>query len=291
MPPNMFVTCLYILIDPASGLCLSANAGHNLPILSRKGWAEEIRVRGMPLGLISGMTYEEREVVIKPGESLLLYSDGLVEAHNPEGAMFESPRLIDLLKSGVRGSKQIQVSLKELAQFVGQDWEQEDDVTLVSLERLGEDLDMQHNMDLDDQMIKLAEFEVESIPGNEREVMNRVAEIVSPLGFSAERLEQLKTAVAETTMNAMEHGNQYREDLKVRIQIFKDVPMLVIRVRDHGGGKQIPDHVLPDLDAKIAGLQPPRGWGIFLIENMVDEMKVFSNDEYHTVELRMKLWE
>ena len=65
IPPNMFVTCFYAILDPKSGSLTYANAGHDLPYLHRNGDAEELRARGMPLGLMPGMSYEEKETVLK----------------------------------------------------------------------------------------------------------------------------------------------------------------------------------------------------------------------------------
>ncbi|MFM8319624.1 MAG: PP2C family protein-serine/threonine phosphatase, partial [Chloroflexota bacterium] len=92
MPPKMFVTCLYLVLDPAGGELVFANAGHNLPICWTAGGVRELRATGMPLGLLPGMRYEETSARLAPGELLLLYSDGLVEAHNPAGEMYGFPR-------------------------------------------------------------------------------------------------------------------------------------------------------------------------------------------------------
>src|SRR3712207_4795394 len=90
----MFVTCFYAILDPESARLVYANAGHDLPYLRRRGGdCEELRARGMPLGLMPGMGYEEKETLLQAGEAALLYSDGLVEAHDPEGEMFGFPRL------------------------------------------------------------------------------------------------------------------------------------------------------------------------------------------------------
>jgi serine phosphatase RsbU (regulator of sigma subunit) len=139
IPPNMFVTCLYAILDPESGRLLYANAGHDLPYRRRadhSGGADELRATGMPLGLMPGMGYEEKEIVLEKGESVLFYSDGLVEAHDPEREMFGFPRLQGLVgthRSG--GSAMVEFLLSELARFTGENWEQEDDITLVTLER------------------------------------------------------------------------------------------------------------------------------------------------------------
>jgi serine phosphatase RsbU (regulator of sigma subunit) len=97
IPPNMFVTCFYAILEPESGSLSYANAGHDLPYLHRNGTAEELRARGMPLGLMPGMSYEEKEITLEAGEAALFYSDGLVEAHDPKGEMFGFPRLQALI--------------------------------------------------------------------------------------------------------------------------------------------------------------------------------------------------
>jgi serine phosphatase RsbU (regulator of sigma subunit) len=136
IPPNMFVTCFYAILEPESGRLSYANAGHDLPYLRRRnGEAEELRARGMPLGLMSGMNYEEKEIILQVGESALFYSDGLVEAHDPKGEMFGFPRLRALV--GEHGEERTLGSLllEELYSFVGEGWEQEDDITLLTLRR------------------------------------------------------------------------------------------------------------------------------------------------------------
>ncbi len=108
------------------------------------------------------------------------------------------------------------------------------------------------------------------------------------LDLPADRLERLKTAVGEATMNAMEHGNRYDPDLPVAIRVQTTADELIVSITDHGGGQPIPEADAPDLEAKLAGLQSPRGWGLFLIRSMVDDMRVTDDDVHHTVELVMK---
>ena len=90
-------------------------------------------------------------------------------------------------------------------------------------------------------------------------------------------------------MNAMEHGNHYRDDQPVGIQVLASPSALMVRISDYGGGQPIPEPDAPDLEAKLAGLQSPRGWGLFLIKNMVDEMRVQTDEVHHTVELIINL--
>jgi len=136
----------------------------------------------------------------------------------------------------------------------------------------------------------LAKFSVSSEPGNERLAMDRVAEVVKELGLSKERLERLKTAVAEATMNAMEHGNRYRSEVPVVIEVLSSGVDLSVRIDDRG--KSLvpdPDTEVPNLETKLEGLQTPRGWGLFLIRNMVDEIHITSDEVHHTVGLVMHL--
>ena len=120
---------------------------------------------------------------------------------------------------------------------------------------------------------------IASAPGNEREAMRRVAEAVAPLAIAPARLERLSTAAAEATMNAMEHGNGYRDDLDVRLVVSVIDGALVVRIVDHGGDREIAHAATPDIDAKLEGRQSPRGWGLFLIEKMVDEVRQSSDGE------------
>jgi serine/threonine-protein kinase RsbW len=132
----------------------------------------------------------------------------------------------------------------------------------------------------------LAELSLPSEPGNERRATEEVARAVSGLGVPQRTLERLKTAVAEATMNAMEHGNRYDPEVPVKIQVWLLEERLLVRIIDRGGSPPPnPNAQTPDLEAKVEGMQTPRGWGLFLIKNMVDEVRVSGNPDHHTVEL------
>src|ERR671914_2711709 len=127
IPPSTFVTCFYGVLDPEHGRFRYANAGHNLPCCRRRdGQAEELRARGMPLELMPGMSYEEKEISLGKGESVLFYSDGLVEAHDPKGGMFGFPRLRRLVAEHAAEERSLaEFLMDELRSFVGEGWEQE----------------------------------------------------------------------------------------------------------------------------------------------------------------------
>jgi anti-sigma regulatory factor (Ser/Thr protein kinase) len=135
---------------------------------------------------------------------------------------------------------------------------------------------------------ELGSFHVESRVGNERSVIDRVTTAVSPLQIPQRRLERLKTAVGEAAMNAMEHGNHYRADIPIEVVVLASPSSVAVRITDHGGGPASFDPETPDLAAKLAGEQSPRGWGLYLIKNLVDEMHVTADGDHHTVELIVK---
>jgi serine phosphatase RsbU (regulator of sigma subunit)/anti-sigma regulatory factor (Ser/Thr protein kinase) len=285
MPAKMFVTCLYGVLDPATGHLRFANAGHDLPYVKTADGVVELRARGMPLGLMAGMAYEEKDTVLEPGESVLLHSDGIVEAHDPDRGMFGFPRLKDTVAATAGGQALIDRVISELEAFTGAGAEQEDDITMVTLERSagGAIVAGSHNGTV------LAEFELPSRPGNEREAIARVADAVAGLGLESVRLERLKTAVGEATMNAMEHGNEYRADRPVSIRVVRAHDRLRVEITDLGGAVELQPAEAPDLEAKLAGEQTPRGWGLFLIEKMVDEATVTGEGGRRTLELVVHL--
>ncbi len=135
----------------------------------------------------------------------------------------------------------------------------------------------------------LAELSIPSQPGNERIAMRQVAEAVRPLGFAPETLARLETAVSEATLNAMEHGSHFERHRPVTVRVVVSDGDLVVTVSDPGGATPVRSPEAPDIEAKLAGRQSPRGWGLFLIQNMVDEVTDEIADGSHRLHLRLRL--
>jgi len=140
---------------------------------------------------------------------------------------------------------------------------------------------------------RLDAFTLASEPGNERLALARVAGTVQGLGLSEARLERLKTAVAEATMNAIEHGNGNRPEIPVEVEVTQNGDEIVVAISDQGGENAGPsddpsDQEEPDIARKLDGDQSPRGWGFFLIRNMVDAMRVTTDGQRHTIWLIMR---
>ena len=191
-------------------------------------------------------------------------------------------RLAKLAAEGASGQELIDLLLNELAKFTGPGWEQEDDITLVTLRRTG-------TGSVAGSTAALTEFELASEPGNERIAIERVAAAVGGLDLPAARLDRLKTAVGEAVMNAIEHGNLNRPELPVGVRVAVSGAELSVRVTDQGGDRPVLQAERPDLEAKLAGEQSPRGWGLFLIESMVDELRTSADERQHTIELIVRL--
>jgi anti-sigma regulatory factor (Ser/Thr protein kinase) len=248
-----------------------------------------------------GIVYEETEGVVGQGDAMLLYSDGLVEQHGPGREMYGFPRLREAMATDDAGSALLDRLLDELHVFTGPGMEQEDDITLVTLRRSAGVAEAPVidapgvPVTRDDTVVEtlpagtepLAAFSIEGAIGNERAAMIRVADAVAPLGLEPARLERLKTAVAETVMNAIEYGSQGDPAVPVDIRVDADDEAIRVRVTDRALSGPVPDAEMPDLDAKLEGRQKPRGWGLFLIRHMVDGMDVHADDGLQTVTLTL----
>lgn len=135
IPDGMFVTCLVIVLEPESGRITFANAGHNLPNLARSGSLQKLRLTGAPLGIFPDQAYDEGEASLLPGDSLFLYSDGLVEAHDGSGAMLGFDGLAQIFASTHAQDNPLGDVIKAFQEFTGSQWQQEDDIALVVVQR------------------------------------------------------------------------------------------------------------------------------------------------------------
>jgi serine phosphatase RsbU (regulator of sigma subunit)/anti-sigma regulatory factor (Ser/Thr protein kinase) len=287
IPPAMFITCLYAIIDTAAGEVVFANAGHNLPYVRTADGVIELRATGMPLGLMREMEYDNKVYRMKTNEVMVLTSDGITEAHNSAGEMYGFGRLMGRVAKTAADSDMVKEIVGDLEGWTGADAEQEDDITLVVVRRTSSAEDSAAVFSNNAGEKVLASFTVSSEEGNEVLAIKKVTAAVGSLGLEPLKLERLKTAVGETVMNAIEHGNEFRADLDVAVEVKATDAAVRVRVSDYGDDKVIPDAETPDIEAKLAGKQNPRGWGLFLIEKMVDDVWTESENGMHIVELVM----
>jgi anti-sigma regulatory factor (Ser/Thr protein kinase) len=201
--------------------------------------------------------------------------------------MFGFDRLRGLVGTRRADGAMMTSILDALDRFCGPKHEPEDDVTMVSVKRVSSAETSAGAFSAEP--IDFGSFILPSEEGNERFVMERVAAIAAGLGMEKSKLERLKTAVSEASMNAIEHGNGFDPALSVDVTVSRKGDRLIVRIEDHGSGPTGGEAEFPDLDAKLAGLQSPRGWGLFLIEEMVDGFHHHQEDERHVMELEMAL--
>jgi len=115
------------------------------------------------------------------------------------------------------------------------------------------------------------ELHIPSVMGNEKIAMECAASMAQKMGFTEDRIEDLKTAVAEACVNAMEHGNKMDTSTKVGITLTAEESRLQVTVKDEGKGVGEIDS--PSIERKIEGKDKTRGWGIFLIKSLMNEVK------------------
>ncbi len=189
--------------------------------------------------------------------------------------------------------------INNFMRLTGTDWEAEDDVTIVTLQRAvtssrltvsvrGSD-ERASEVAEEEQWRTLDEWSVTNEPGNERLAMERVTAALRPFGLSSQRIERLRTAIAEATLNAMEHGNQYRADSHVRLEVRMSKRAVLVNISDQGGGADIMNLESPSIEAKLMSRQSPRGWGMLLTKQMVDEVSSINEGSRHTVQLVLHL--
>jgi anti-sigma regulatory factor (Ser/Thr protein kinase) len=219
---------------------------------------------------------------------MVLTSDGITEAHDPAGEMYGFSRLLGRVAAPVPDGDMVGAVVDDVERHVGPGEEQEDDITLVVVRRARSAEAAADVFDDVAEPVAVA-FSLPSVDGEERLAIDRVAAALSGSPIEPSRLERLKTAVGETVMNAIEHGNRYHPELEVLVAVEVGHDQVVVRVTDHGGDRAVPEAEEPDIEAKLAGEQTPRGWGLFLIREMVDEVNTVVSDGMHTVELLMKL--
>jgi sigma-B regulation protein RsbU (phosphoserine phosphatase) len=136
---DLFVTLLYAVIEPNAGVVRYVNAGHMPPVLVRAadGGAEELRDHGMALGVLRGLEFEEQSVQLAPGDTLVLYTDGVTETWNSAQEMFGRERLIELVSEcqSLTAAALAEAIRDAVAAFVG-DAPQVDDLTLMVAKRV-----------------------------------------------------------------------------------------------------------------------------------------------------------
>ena len=136
------------------------------------------------------------------------------------------------------------------------------------------------------------ELHIPSQLGWERTAMDTAASVARRMGFPQDRIEDIKTAVSEATTNAIEHGNRQDAKQSVLILLVPEGESLEISVRDTSSTPFSPQAgtvQTPSLEDKLAGISNTRGWGMFLIQSLVDEVEFSSDSQGNQVRMVVHL--
>jgi len=298
---NMFVAVFCGIFDLEKNVLYYSNAGQTIPLLYRDGEVSFLPQSEngdrFPLGIRQQVNFEQMQIALQPGDLLVFYTDGIVDMMDGTVEPFGFERLQASIK------KHAQVSLKELPRRLIADAEtytggreHSDDLTLmaVRVEKLaspvGSKLDVVAPIVERNETPGEVRLSLPSYIGYERMAMDAAAAMAKMMGFSASRVEDLRTAVSETCINAIEHGNKLNAANRVDVVVRSEAEILTVQVFDNGAGFVNVLHTVPRLDEKIHGNGNPRGWGLFLIEKLVDQVEFKTMPELgHVTTLTMRL--
>ncbi len=304
--------------DPQTHQIAIANAGMVQPY-----WRQEdtpwdfVDVGGYPLGASKHTNYSSKVLEFTSGSLMVLFSDGIIEAQNVRGEFFGFERLEVLLESmptDISANDALQQVLTAVEQHLGAE-DAQDDVTMMVIRSLEVETE-------------IVETPVSIVPDNGKEALEPVADIVESahypeprkrdneeylmprenvelflpsvlgfekvarsaaeaialkMGFSDDRIDDLKTAVAEACMNAIEHGNLGDKATSVTVLLSASSDHLEVRVVDRGR-RQIPDPLPPPGNSEDS-----RGWGMFFIQNLMDEVEILRSPEGNVVRMTIFL--
>jgi|GEM_PF-626553 len=266
--------------DPRKQEFEIANGGMVQPYLRPPGddVFDFVQIGGYPLGISGSMKYTTKQLDFGPGSLLVMLSDGVLEAQNKEDDFFGFERIEALLNdipSDASAGVVLQAIQSAVSEHLGSLAPQDDTTILVirAAEETEEQRTFLENLPpigvnpLLDENQKNIELNLPSILGYEKVAMGTAGALAREIGFDDERVADIQTAVAETCMNAIEHGNSEEVDRFVNVALITSPEAIEIRVQDHGL-KQLPKELPPP------GQGDMRGWGLFFMKNLVDHFEI-----------------
>ncbi len=299
---NMFVAAFCGIFDLARNVLYYANAGQPMPLLYRNGEVSFLPQSEngdrFPLGIRRQVKFEQMQMALQPGDLLVFYTDGIVDMVNEAVEPFGFERLQEAIKKHAR------VALQELPRRLTVEAENYtgvrehiDDLTLmvVRVEKIVGHVTnkieiVDHTAIAGHETPGEVRLSLPSYIGYERMAMDAAAAMAKMMGFSVARVEDLRTAVSETCINAIEHGNKLNAANRVDVLVRAEAQTLTVQVFDNGSGFTDAAPTVPQLDEKIHHNGNPRGWGLFLIEKLVDQVEFKTMPELgHVTTLTMRL--
>jgi serine phosphatase RsbU (regulator of sigma subunit)/anti-sigma regulatory factor (Ser/Thr protein kinase) len=296
---NMFVAVFCGIFDLDRKVLYYSNAGQTMPLLYRHGRVSFLPQSEngdrFPLGIRPQVKFEQLQLALQPDDLLVFYTDGIVDMANGMVEPFGFERLQESIK------KHAAISLNEMPKRLIADAEaytgvreHVDDLTLMVV-RVGA-INTKPQLAVAEGAVQHSETPGEvrlSLPsslGYEKLAMEASATMAKMMGFSPARVEDLRTAVSETCINAIEHGNKLNAANRVDVLIHSSPQTLTVQIIDNGSGFASAPHFSPQLEKKICGEETPRGLGLFLIEKLVDHVEFKTMPKLgHVTTLTMKV--
>ena len=275
---SKFVPFFYAVYNPKTHTFTYCNAGHEAPLLFTNNRFKTLETEGFPLGAAEDTEYEEKEIQLKDGDIVIMFTDGIVEARNLKENSFGYPRLKKLIKENqaMSGEDLTQEIYTQVKKFSGTA-EQHDDLTLVCLK-----INSKSKKVSDEKPEKVIRLKTTSAKKHVKEVRKKLDDICTKMGFSDSDIFDIKLAINEAHANVIEHAYFGSEegDILFKFEVFKD--KLKVSIKDFGQG--VGQKTIKGKEEDLQDLEGS-GLGVHLINTIMDEVKF----ERHAAGTELKL--
>ena len=276
---NMFVTTWLGILDVTTGELVTANAGHEYPVICREDGRFEFfkDKHGFVLAGMSGSTYREETIILQPGDTLFVYTDGVAEAANADDALYGSDRLLEALNTSPHAAPEELIGnvMASIRSFT-KEMDQSDDITMMALQFKG------HGSHL--RTLKIPAL-VENLPT----VTEWVDEMLGILDVPAKPRMQIGLAVEEVFVNIAKYAyTPGVGDALLRVGYEMDRSTVKLTFLDSGVpydplGKEDPDVTLSAEDRAVGGL------GIYLVKQSMDHVDYQRSQDYNILTLKKQI--
>jgi sigma-B regulation protein RsbU (phosphoserine phosphatase) len=266
-PSGMFVTFLCAVFEPKSGRLVLANAGHCRPVLLPAGkppcWA--VRNLGTALGFEPGLEFERTELALRNGDTLILYSDGVSEAFNPQDECYGNERLLTE-SGGLAGQSApaITASLLQKVRVFAGTAPQSDDIAILALKVNGAGARASDTK-------RRVMLELHATSEEVMRAVEALREFAEAQGVPEKRIFGLSLALEECGSNIVNHALQRDARMKFQVVIEHTGDSIVIELRD--GGLEFDPTAAAERNPPVDDEDLPGGWGIQLVRRHMDEIR------------------
>ena len=271
---DMFVTCWLGILDLNSGELKFTNAGHNNPLIIQNGEVRFLESKhGLVLGALETATYTETTIKLNKNDKLILYTDGVTEAHNREKQLFGELRLLEFTKSHIGNNPNTFISdlRKEITDFANGS-EQFDDITMLMFEyEKGASM-------MESRTFKADVSELDNLFAYSSTLLNL-------LNFTRKEIIMINTALEEVFVNVAKYA--FDGEGYVEVSLSNDKNNVIFIFKDKGKKFNPLERKDPNINAS-SDEREIGGLGIFMVKNIMDEVKYSYEDGYNILTLIKK---